>query len=446
MAKVLISHFSPIQDGGHFTPGCFFEALAKGLVDCGHQVKHLVSTRFLPKAWNGNNQLHDDIDRERLTQDIKDFAPDLCIFGNNSVPEVAFEATDCPVLLLLSDTVAFFNDKEKIRTRAYGDRLFFYAPFERDLREIDAIFGPNAGKVIHLLPATGVQAEARPFEHNISFIGSNFQNDQRLGKMLLSFPDKARMREILEILRHDTSSLSFLSKEEQRFIGQHFSLDYFPFVFSARDRMLILALLAEDGLALFGSTNWHETAQHFPDVAAAFDPRKVYSLQHNQDIYNASKVCLSVSHSQAQDGFPWRIMDIMASNGCLMSDHKAGLSAFTKGYVDLPTYKTPIEAKELAQRLLKDEIWRRELVEGSQRCIAEKGLWKHRFRDLQDQLGVSLLPTEAQAGSVSFLFGEDYVLAPPNVPVAQGSVKQSLLNWMTKLKLRSRDPQQQRTN
>ena len=156
----------------------------------------------------------------------------------------------------------------------------------------------------------------------------------------------------------------------------------------------------------------------------------------NQDIYNASRVCLSVAHAQAQDGFPWRIMDIMASNGCLLSDRKAGLSAFTKGYVDLPMYDTPVEAKELAQRLLKDEVWRRELVEGSQRCIAEKGLWKHRFRDMQDQLGVPLLPTHGKTGSVSCMHGEDYVQQPSEPLVAEEAFTPRLRRWVDKLKRR----------
>ncbi len=411
MANILISHFSPIQHEGKFTSGCFFEALAKGFQDCGHNVKQMISTRFLPKSWNGNNQLHDHIDRERLKKDILDFAPDLCIFGNNSVPEVAYEATDCPVVLLLSDTVSFFNDKDKILARAYGDRLFFYAPFQRDLDEIDALFGKHAGKVLHLLPATGVQAENIPFEHNISFIGSNFQNDKSLGQLIRDFPDQRRMQQILEILRRDTSSLSFLSEAEKQFIGERFPLDHFPFVFSARDRLLCLTLLSEEGLSLFGSPTWHEAAQHFPDVAAAFHPRTVYSLQHNQDIYNASKVCLSVSHTQAQDGFPWRIMDIMASNGCLLSDRKSGLANFTKGHVDLPVYDSPAEAHALAQRLLKDEAWRQDLVAGAQACIAEKGLWKHRFRDMQEIIGIPLLlPPGTAKGSLTHIQGEDYVI------------------------------------
>lgn len=416
MARVFISHFSTVQDNDRYVSVCFFDALTKGFQECGHDVMHLISTRFIPKSWNGTNAMHDDIDQDRLAAEIRAFAPDLCIFANNSVPDVAYEVTNCPVILLLSDTVAFFNDKDHIRNKAYGDRLFFYAPFARDLKEIELYFGVNAGKILHLLPATGVQAEDCPVEHNISFIGSNFQNDKALGELLLQFADKPRLRKIIATLRRDTRSVSILSDEERGFIEQFVPISYFPFIFSARDRMLILALLAEDGLGLFGASNWHETALHFPDVAASYDPRKVYSLKHNQDIYNASKICLSVSHTQAQDGFPWRVMDIMASNGCLLSDFKSGLAQFTKGYVDLPMYESATEAKQLANKLLRDEPWRQDLVAGAQRCIAEKGRWIHRFRDMQDQLGLSLVSPQAKIGSVTNVFGEDYVLQPSILP------------------------------
>jgi spore maturation protein CgeB len=410
MARVLISHFSPVHDGDRFTSVCFFDALAKGFTDSGHDVKQLISTRFLRTAWNGANTVHYKVARRQLAHDIRAFKPDLCIFANNSVPDVAYEVTDCPVVLLLSDTVNFFNDKDKIRNKSYGDRLFFYAPFARDLREIEQIFGKDSGKIIHLLPATEVQAEPLPVEHNISFIGSNFQNDKKLGELIRRFPDKKRLNEIMRTFRRDTSSLDILTEDEKTLIGSHFPLAQFPFIFSAKDRVMTLALLVDEGLGLFGSSSWHETAQYFPDLAAVHDPRKVYSLQHNQDIYNSSKVCLSVAHSQAEDGFPWRVMDIMASNGCLLSDRKSGLRAFTKGYVDLPMYDTPEEAKSLAQKLLRDEAWRRELVEGSQRCIADKGRWKHRFKDLQEQIGVQLIQASGSPGSLSFIQGEDYIL------------------------------------
>lgn len=408
MANILISHFSTIVENGRFTPGCFFEGLAKSFQEGGHNVKHMISTSFIPKPWNGTNTMYKDVKRQRLIQDIRDFSPDLCIFANNSVPEAVYEATDCPVIILLSDTAAFLNDKELIKNKSYGNRIHFYAPFKRDIHEIETFFGKDAGKILHLLPATSVEAETIPVDKNISFIGSNFQNDKRLENLILDFPDRKRLLQILSIIRHNTSLPDILSEKEANFIESYLPTSHFIHMFSARDRILTLSLMTEEGLSLYGATNWHETSQHFPDIAASFDQKKVYSLKHNQDIYNSSKICLSVSHSQASDGFPWRIMDIMASNGCLLSDRKQGIADFSKDYVDIPMYESPLEARELARRLLKDEILRKEIIDGSQRCIAENGLWKHRFNEIEQQTGVKLTLSAPRAGTISYISGEDY--------------------------------------
>jgi Glycosyl transferases group 1 len=144
-------------------------------------------------------------------------------------------------------------------------------------------------------------------------------------------------------------------------------------------------------------------------VAASFRPDKIYSLQHNQDIYNSSKICLSVSHAQAIEGFPWRIMDILASNGCLLTDRKKGIADFTKGFVDIPTFDSPIEARDLAAKLLKDEKWRRDIVLGSQACIAAKGRWHHRYAAIEETTGVKL-SSVAGVGSISCIYGEDYIV------------------------------------
>lgn len=422
MANVLISHFSPVKDNDRYTSLCFFDALAQGFLSCGHNVKQIVSTRFLPRYWNGSNEMHADIDRDRLQAEIEKFAPDLCVFANNSVPEIAYKSTNCPVVLLLSDTVQFFNDKDLLKRKAYGDRIFFYAPFQRDLDEISHLFGPDA-KVLHCLPATGVEAENTEISANISYIGSHFQNDGRLARLIVGFPDRKRLKQLVNAARDNSSEVeAMLTEEETAYIGGYMPVSYFSCAFSARNRILTLALLAEEGLALYGTEDWAESARYFPDVAAAFDPKKVYSLKHNQDIYNGSKLCVSISHAQAIDGFPWRVMDIMASNGCLLSDRRQGIVDFTKGYVDLPLYESPAEARELAVKLLRDDVWRKDIVEASQRCIRDKGRWHHRFAEIEGKLGIKLLNDgQRQMGQFSCLFGEDYVIPEIANPANDGS-------------------------
>lgn len=430
MANILISHFSPAQDNDCYQPICFFEGLAKSLAEQGHNVLQVVSTRFLDFPWNGVNVISEDIDSERLAQDVKSFNPDLCIFANNSVPEVVYGVTNCPVILFLSDTIKFFNDKDAIKDHKYGDRLYFYAPFESDINEIKNYFGISSEKIIHLLPATAVMAESLEIKQNISFIGSNFQNPKVIEDLIREFPDRARLLEIINAIRTKNNLVSFLKYGEVEIIEKYMPISFFSSIFSPRDRMLILAILAEEGLGLYGESNWSEVARYFPDVAASFSADKIYSLSHNQYIYNSSHISLSVSHSQSVDGFPWRVMDIMASNSCLLSDRKRGIEDLTRGYVNLPLYDTPLEAQDLARRLLKDSGWRKAIVSGSQQCILEKGMWRHRFPELGERIGVKLADINSHPGVITCIYGENYrvvqgrnaaaidpVISPPTIGV-----------------------------
>lgn len=92
-------------------------------------------------------------------------------------------------------------------------------------------------------------------------------------------------------------------------------------------------------------------------LMSAFDETPKFSIKHNQDIYNESKICLSISHPQTRGyAFPWRIYDIMATNGMLISSRSDLLNEFTKGIVKIPMYESPYEARELCIKYLKKII------------------------------------------------------------------------------------------
>ena len=66
------------------------------------------------------------------------------------------------------------------------------------------------------------------------------------------------------------------------------------------------------------------------------------------------------------------------------------LSEFTKGYVNIPMYNDAFEARDLCKKILNDEVYRKEIVEGSQKCIEEKGRWYHRFKEIEEVINVKL--------------------------------------------------------
>ena len=89
--------------------------------------------------------------------------------------------------------------------------------------------------------------------------------------------------------------------------------------------------------------------------------------------------------------FPWRVLDILASNGCLVTEKSENLSRFLKGYIDLPTYSNELEAYDLTRRILADKTMRHEISAACQQAVNDKGRWTHRFREISDIVGVPLL-------------------------------------------------------
>ena len=77
-------------------------------------------------------------------------------------------------------------------------------------------------------------------------------------------------------------------------------------------------------------------------------------MHHNELVYNRSKLSLSVSHKQVVTGYPWRVLDILASSSVLVADHKADLIEDFPN-LDIPVYRSTRELLSLTKQLLNDE-------------------------------------------------------------------------------------------
>lgn len=121
-------------------------------------------------------------------------------------------------------------------------------------------------------------------------------------------------------------------------------------------------------------------------------------------------------HPQAQGkGFSWRCLDIMASNAAIVSSTSTELRGATKGYVDLPMFDSPGEVRDICQKLLQDEGYRREIVSGSQRYVDEKGRWIDRIRKMEGILGISLVLKEQVDEIISQREPEKLLLHPMEI-------------------------------
>jgi len=380
MARILVSGPSSVFVGSEFQFAVFYEGFIKSLLKCGNDVRAINSSNFLNKSWHGYNATSWMVDDRKLVNDIRDFDPELIIAFNHSIPQVILNNTDCKIAVWDADSIQFYNDKQYIKDNIarYIFLCFSVAGLENARQ-----FGAGADQTHLLLAGTGIEAQDVPQDKNISFIGTRFRVPDAFISLLRK-EGSARVLPVLDELRQQyyTDHHEILRRHKAEHFEDYVDAATLASLYSTQKRNSLLNDLQELGLTIYGTLDWYDVGGTLPWLAMSYNAKQVYSLKHNQDIYNSSKICVNISHSHAVDGFPWRVMDIMASNGCLVSDKKSGLSEFTKDYVDIPMYESRQEAFDLCQRLLRDDIWRREVVAGSQRCIAEKGRWESRFKEL----------------------------------------------------------------
>ncbi|TKW61196.1 MAG: glycosyltransferase family 1 protein [Blastochloris viridis] len=390
MSRVLLSFPSPIYLNGKFHSTCFYEGFINALQEEGNELMVINTYSFLHQSiHNQQFKFPPYIDKEKMVADVKRFNPELVITFNHSIPLEVEEACNCPITIWDVDSFDFLCGKDHI-----GANLdkYIYIELGRASSKKLIAFGAPAEKVHVVRSATAIQAEKKPFLRNIAFIGNPFYGPQSMVG-LLTEPRKDVFIEASKVFAKNfyTNIEDVLSAEDLKILAKYMHPAEFKGISSGQNRITTLNDLSDLGLTVWGPSTWLSLAPYLPQLAMAYEKKPVFSLQHNQDVYNSSKIGISISHAQAADGYPWRVMDIMASNGCMLSDYHSGIDDLTKGYVKLPMFHSHIEARELAAKILKDEAWRQDLVAGSQACIEATSRWHHRFKELEHITGISLL-------------------------------------------------------
>lgn len=233
---------------------------------------------------------------------------------------------------------------------------------------------------------------------NVSFIGSLFSLGQTnvfeafiQGKP--SVEEKRMMENCLRELRRNpqvtVTNLIYKYNITSELVARHLALQQLLMMLSREKRLKVLSGVADLGLELYRTENWDNTYYNDSKLNMAYMRKKVYSVEDNQDIYNRSKIGINVSHLQAASGFPWRVMDIMASNACLVTDYHAGFKRLF-GDIPIPVYESASEAYELCRQLVKDQSRRREIVLQCQETVANKYRFKHLLPKLEEYSGVTL--------------------------------------------------------
>ncbi len=381
MAKVFLSFFNDMYDADvpEKMP-CFYEAFIKGLQKSGNDVLYYMMTKFVSDDFGRAPQL--------VLKKIKNFHPDIIILFNNCFYDISNDFS-CPIIVYSVDSPLYFSNKNVLSIKKNN---FIYASSDASNEcYIRKKFCTGKNDFCLIPFFSEVYAENIEQTTNISFLGSSFWSSssispwnvfQRTEHTEQEYEDFKRIAEKIAANPFDESLSAFLP--------ENLPLSSWIMPLSAECRSRVLSEVADLGLKIYGPKSWAQDFGSDMNLTLAYRQQTLYSVKHNQDLYNASKICLNINHVQAVNSFSWRVCDIMASNGCLVSQEKSVLQERFPN-CRIPTFSNKYEAREICKKLLENEAMRQDIVAACQEEINAKYRFKHVLKILEQATGVCLL-------------------------------------------------------
>jgi hypothetical protein len=381
MARILFSAYSNIIWVEWRAIDPFYQGFLSSLKEAGNDVLFIRTNDFIDQF--DCAQWHFAVKKNILLEEVRRFDPEIIITANNSLPYEILRETTCPVLVYTADAPAHFASPEKIRKNI--GRYAFIHGWDRTLGEVCVNhFHCKPEQNIYAGYFTAIRAETRPVRNNIVFIG------------FLGWPQEGRKK--FKALKTRKELEQLLSDFEQKTRNSEQWDFRFLHMLTFSERVRTLDAIWDLGLRVYGNPdNIMEATPFSMGTARSFDFTPVFTLEKTQEVLNESKIAPTLYNAQAPGGVSWRVPDVMASNACLISTPKNDLKRISP-YIEIPTYASPSECRELCRKLLSDEPWRRAVVEGSQKAVDEQCRFVHLLRMLEDRYGISLV--KRREGSV----------------------------------------------
>ena len=373
---------------------CMYESLAKVLCDNGNNV--YILNMNLVITYNKN---------ARAVRALKKFNPDLIISFNNYKPVGIDKIVDCPIVVWDADCVDYFYDQHNLKKSI--ERYHFFTCSKNWINDY-INFGAKKNRIFYIPPSTLLKPMDVKQDKKISIIASKFDYPCSLKHKMAE--DSFR-KSALNIYKDAFFSDKNCIQEQQIFEREdHFKdkFDNFELWAITDLRNLLLANLIDLDLSIYG-VNWERIFNSFPMLMACYKPDPIFSLNDNQYIYNSSKVCININHPQTRGyAYSWRVMDIMATNGCLVSSPSIDLKESTRGFVDIPFFDNQFDARALCLKILNENNFRNDIVAASQEYIRCKGNMYDRISLIEKIVGIRLLDKDVSPGDISYFYFKNY--------------------------------------
>lgn len=427
MANVFVAMYNFGRDPNDFYKmPPFLESFLCGLKNAGNNV-----LCFQHKTYG--REFEEDLPEEYASK-LKQFNPDLCILFCNNFWDISY-VVNCPIIIYDIDSGLEFKGMDRLRQNI--DRYLFV--INQTLAEINLkkLLGAMDKQICYIPFFSEIKANPEAaVTTNINFLGSNWlwQGCNFIIPFINSNPsikDKEIARNVLNCFIESPFSTSgeiINNNEWHPQIPLDISNSKRAAVeISGIRRMRYLTSISDLGCEIRGTYWTIDLIKYFPELALNYNPKLTLSLKENQDFYNSAKISLNTKHIQAQNGFSFRICDIMASNACLVTEHCSDLRRlFPK--IPFPMFTSEIELRDCCKKILMDEGLRFEIVEASHEAIDSAHRFKHVLKKLEEFTGLNL-QTDSD-GMLDFFSDEDSTLnedACQKMPVAfWGRIKKHL--------------------
>ena len=424
--KILISYFSDYGEA-------MYDAITDILLKNGNEIFrfNINNPKVSITQWGGISKIVD----ESLLEQIKNFAPTVILNFNNSLPVNCFDLlpADCKICAIDADApeVAFWN-KENLEK--YYEKYVFLGlqSYSREMYE-RFLNKKLENNYLYFPPATVVKSESLEKDKNISFIGSNFYP--------LSIPcDELFYSDMAIELYKEFRNNYFYSYENAKSkynISEKLFVDIRAY-YCGQERLKYMQQLEDLGLTFYGVRWWNHIAYYDFELAKCFDSTPKVTIEENQWVYNTSKISVNISHPLAKSSFSWRVMDIMASSSCLLTEDKPDWKDLfgiylSKEVLDTVIYKDRFDMREKAIRLLNDETLRLKCVKELNNAIEQNGRWESRFKMLEDFLSIPFLNTSEARKDFIFIKREVGVASCENEAVKEIAHKEKFVRKARKL-------------
>ena len=389
MAKVLLLFYQPIiNTTAADAVLAFYESFIKELNDNLNEVNY-INLSPLKEYWDNTFTNLNGREKENLISKIKTFAPEVIFTFNNQITSEIIQNTACPICIMDADNSILFPNKDFIKT--FNNRYYLFSFYKDWEAEKYKELGIKKENIDFLHQATSIKNENLEKTTNISFIGSKFGGLH-----------PALAQKIKEVLESEDLQKYYENQYEnsQKFYDKYTKLlnvrecDLYGLLDT---RLAVLNSVSDLGLKIYG-VGWDKLPDEMFNLKLCYDNTPKYSLKHNSQVYNSSKINISVSHPQCKGyAYPWRVYDVMGSGGLLVSSYSKLLEEQIKGFVKIPMYNSPFEARDLCKYALQNPSYCEDIIKASNEFIEKQGRWADNFETIQELIKINLQDNKKEA-------------------------------------------------